>query len=353
MLRRSVAVATHKVQVGIVGGSGYVGGELLRLLVQHPHVEIAAVTSRNYKGKAISRVHPNLRGVPLSKFSDPDKLPKVDVLFTGLPHGLVMDQIECFTSIAEQVIDLSADFRLRNPAAYATWYGQPHTQPSLLGRFVYGMPELHREEIQDACWVAVPGCTATVAILPLKPLVDTFDVKLVVVDAKVGSSAGGASVSLATHHPERSGVIRSFKPSGHRHTAEMVQELGLGEEAINFSPHAVELIRGILATCHVFIDGDFTEQDVWQAYLRAYQNEPFIRLVKERTGIYRFPEPKLLAGTNYCDIGFEKDPRTGRLVVMAAIDNLMKGAAGQAVQCFNLMCGFPEDEGLQTLALHP
>jgi N-acetyl-gamma-glutamyl-phosphate/LysW-gamma-L-alpha-aminoadipyl-6-phosphate reductase len=346
-------VATHKVQVGIVGGSGYVGGELLRLLVQHPRVEIAAVTSRNHKGKAISRVHPNLRGVPLSKFSDSDKLPEVDVLFTGLPHGLVMDQIERFTSIAEKVIDLSADFRLRDPAAYATWYGQPHTQPSLLGRFVYGMPELHREEIQDACWVAVPGCTATAAILPLKPLVDTFDVKLVVVDAKVGSSAGGASVSLATHHPERSGVIRSFKPSGHRHTAEMVQELGLGEEAINFSPHAVELIRGILATCHVFIDGDFTEQDVWQAYLRAYQNEPFIRLVKERTGIYRFPEPKLLAGTNYCDIGFEKDPRTGRLVVIAAIDNLMKGAAGQAVQCFNLMCGFPEDEGLQTLALHP
>lgn len=353
MLWRLVAVATHKVQVGIVGGSGYVGGELLRLLVQHPHVEVTAVTSRTYKGKAIARVHPNLRGVPLSKFSDPDKLPEVDVLFTGLPHGLVMNQIENFTSIAEKVIDLSADFRLRNPAAYVTWYGKPHTQPSLLESFVYGMPELHREAIQNTCLAAVPGCTATAAILPLKPLVDTFDVRLVVVDGKVGSSAGGASVSLATHHPERSGVVRSFKPSGHRHTAEMVQELGLQEEAINFSPHAVELIRGILATCHVFIDGDFTEQDVWQAYLRAYQSEPFIRMVKEHAGIYRFPEPKLLAGTNYCDIGFKKDPYTGRLVVMAAIDNLMKGAAGQAVQCFNLMCGLPEDEGLQALALHP
>ncbi len=346
-------MAAHEIQVGIVGGSGYVGGELLRLLVQHPRVKIAAVTSLTYKGKAIARVHPNLRGIPLCKFSDPDDLPELNVLFTGLPHGLAMNQIEKFTSIAEKVIDLSADFRLRNPAAYATWYGQPHTQPSLLGRFVYGMPELHRDEIQDASWVAVPGCTATAAILPLKPLVDAFDVKLVVVDAKVGSSAGGASVSLATHHPERSGVVRSFKPTGHRHTAEMVQELGLREEAINFSPHAVELIRGILATCHVFIEGDVTEKDVWQAYLQAYRNEPFIRIVKERRGIYRFPEPKLLIGTNYCDIGFERDPRTGRLVVMAAIDNLMKGAAGQAVQCFNLMCGLPEDEGLQALALHP
>ncbi len=346
-------MAAHEIQVGIIGGSGYVGGELLRLLVQHPRVEIAAVTSLTYKGKAVARLHPNLRGIPLCRFSDPDDLPEVDVLFTGLPHGVVMNQIEKFTSIAQKVIDLSADFRLRNPAAYASWYGQAHAQPSLLGRFVYGMPELHRDEIQDASWVAVPGCTATAAILPLKPLVDAFDVKLVVVDAKVGSSAGGASVSLATHHPERSGVVRSFKPSGHRHTAEMVQELGLREKAISFSPHAVELIRGILTTCHVFLESDVTEKDVWQAYLQAYRNEPFIRIVKERRGIYRFPEPKLLTGTNYCDIGFEKDPHTGRLVVMAAIDNLMKGAAGQAVQCFNLMCGFPEDEGLQALALHP
>ena len=346
-------MAAHEVRVGIVGGSGYVGGELLRLLAQHPHVEVVAVTSRTYQGKAIARVHPNLRGVSLGKFSDPVKLPEVDVLFTCLPHGLVMDQIERLTSAAEKLIDLSADFRLRNPAAYTTWYGKSHSHPSFLESFVYGMPELYREAIRHASLVATAGCTATAAILPLKPLVDTFDVRFVVVDAKVGSSAGGASVSPATHHPERSGVVRSFMPSGHRHTVEMMQELGLRQEAINFSPHAVELIRGILATCHVFIDGDFTEQDVWQAYLRAYRSEPFIRMVKERTGIYRFPEPKLLAGTNYCDIGFEKDPHTGRLVAMAAIDNLMKGAAGQAVQCFNLMCGLPEDEGLQTLALHP
>lgn len=343
----------RKVRVGIIGGSGYVGGELLRLLVQHPHVKVVAVSSQTYKKKTIARVHPNLRGVPLDRFIDPDDIPEVDVLFAALPHGVLMNQIDRLKSIAEKLIDLSADFRLTNPVKYDNWYGLVHPRPALLSEFAYGMPEVHREEIREARYVSVPGCTATAAILPLKPLVNAFDVKLVVVDAKVGSSAGGASVSPASHHPERSGVVRCYKPSRHRHIAEMVQELGLQEGSLNFSPHAVEMVRGILATCHVFIEGDFTEQDVWQVYLKAYRDEPFIRLIKERAGIYRFPEPKLVAGTNYCDIGFEKDPLTGRLVVMAAIDNLMKGAAGQAVQCLNLMCDFPEDTGLQALALHP
>lgn len=343
----------RKVRVGVIGGSGYVGGELLRLLVQHPHVKVVAVSSQTYKKKTIARVHPNLRGVPLDRFIDPDDFPEVEVLFAALPHGVLMNQIDRLKSIAGKLIDLSADFRLTNPVEYYSWYGLVHPRPALLSEFAYGMPEVHREEIREARCVSVPGCTATAAILPLKPLVNAFDVKLVVVDAKVGSSAGGGSVSPASHHPERSGVVRCYKPSRHRHIAEMVQELGLQEGSLNFSPHAVEMIRGILATCHVFIEGDFTEQDVWQVYLKAYRDEPFIRLVKERAGIYRFPEPKLVAGTNYCDIGFEKDPFTGRLVVMAAIDNLMKGAAGQAVQCLNLMCDFPEDTGLQALALHP
>ncbi len=343
----------RKVRVGVIGGSGYVGGELLRLLVQHPHVKVVAVSSQTYKKKTIARVHPNLRGVPLDRFIDPDDFPEVEVLFAALPHGVLMNQIDRLKSIAGKLIDLSADFRLTNPVEYDNWYELVHPRPALLSEFAYGMPEVHREEIREARYVSVPGCTATAAILPLKPLVNAFDVKLVVVDAKVGSSAGGASVSLASHHPERSGVVRCYKPSRHRHIAEMFQELGLQEGSLNFSPHAVEMIRGILATCHVFIEGDFTEQDVWQVYLKAYRDEPFIRLIKERAGIYRFPEPKLVAGTNYCDIGFEKDPLTGRLVVMAAIDNLMKGAAGQAVQCLNLMCDFPEDTGLQALALHP
>lgn len=346
-------MAEAKIKVGIVGGSGYTGGELLRVLLQHPNAEIVAVTSRQYKGRIISKVHPNLRGATNIKFIEPQDLPKVDVLFTGLPHGTVMDQVEHFTSQAERILDLSSDFRLKNPQDYVTWYNHEHTKPDFLKDFAYGMPELHREEIKDAQWVAVPGCTATSAILPLKPLADNFKISSVIVDAKVGSSAGGASFNLSTHHPERSGVVRSFKPTGHRHTAEMVQELGLPDGAINFSPHAVELIRGILATCHVFIESDYEEKDVWQAYLGAYKDEPFIRMIKERGGIYRFPEPKLVAGTNLCDIGFEKDERTGRLVVMAAIDNLMKGAAGQAVQCFNVMHGLEETTGLNSLGFHP
>ena len=342
-----------RVNVGILGGSGYVGGELLRLLAQHPSAEITAVSSQTYKGKAVARVHPNLRGVPLDKFIHPDDFPAVDVLFSALPHGVLMNQISELMAISERIIDLSADFRLKDPADYASWYSLTHPCPSYLADFAYGMPEIHRDAIRTAQYVAAPGCTATAAILPLKPLVDAFDVTLAVIDAKVGSSAGGAKVSSSSHHPERSGVVRSFKPSGHRHIAEMIQELGIPETAMNFSPHGVEMVRGIQATAHVFIDGEFSEKDIWQAYLNAYGREPFIRMVKERSGIYRFPEPKLVAGTNFCDIGFEKDPRTGRLVVMSAIDNLMKGAAGQAVQCFNLMCGFPEIAGLQALALHP
>lgn len=343
----------REIRVGVMGGSGYVGGELLRLLVQHPRAKVTAVSSQTYQGKAVARVHPNLRGVPLDKFIHPDEFPDVDVLFAALPHGVLMNRIDQLMETSERVIDLSADFRLRQAEEYGSWYGRVHPRPALLSEFAYGMPEIHREEIRVANCVAAPGCTATAAILPLKPLVDAFDVTLAVVDAKVGSSAGGAKASSASHHPERSGVIRSFKPSGHRHIAEMVQELGLAETSINFSPHGVEMVRGIQSTAHVFIDGDFTEKDVWQVYLKAYRDEPFIRMVKERSGIYRFPEPKLVAGTNFCDIGFEKDPRTGRLVVMTAIDNLMKGAAGQAVQCFNLMCDFPEETGLQALALHP
>lgn len=345
--------AETQLTAAIIGGSGYTGGELLRLLIQHPNVEVSAITSRQYKGKPITRVHPNLRGATQLKFVDVEEVPKVDILFLALPHGTVMSKIEQYSGMAERIIDLSSDFRLINPPDYEVWYGEPHTNPDWLERFVYGMPELHRDQIKSSSHVAVPGCTATSAILPLKPLADAFEISNVIIDAKVGSSAGGASVSLSTHHPERSGVVRSFKPSGHRHTAEMIQELNIPESAINFSPHAVELIRGILATCHVFIDGDFAEQDVWQAFLAAYKDEPFIRLVKERSGIYRFPEPKLVAGTNLCDIGFEKDPQTGRLIVMAAIDNLMKGAAGQAVQCMNLMCEWPETTGLEALGFHP
>ncbi len=344
----------EKIRVAIVGGSGYTGGELLRLLIKHPNVELQAVTSRQKNGKPVARTHPNLRGVTNLKFVTPDALDNYDVLFLALPHGTVAPHFEQYESKAGVIIDLSSDFRLKNPALYNHYYDYRHPRPELLKRFVYGLPELHREEIKNAGLIAVPGCTATAAILPLKPLVDNFPIKTVVIDSKVGSSAAGAAVNTSTHHPERSGVVRSFKPSGHRHLAEMQQELNPGNTiSLNFSPHAVELVRGIQSTIHVFMEKSYREQDVWQAYLKAYKDEPFIRFVKEKSGIYRYPEPKLVLGTNICEIGFEKDTDTGRLVVMSAIDNLMKGAAGQAVQCMNIALGFEESTGIDALGFHP
>ncbi|MAI88018.1 MAG: N-acetyl-gamma-glutamyl-phosphate reductase [Candidatus Marinimicrobia bacterium] len=345
---------SKKIKVGVVGGSGYTGGELLRILYGHPFVDIVGVTSRKYLGKPISRTHPNLRKISKLKFISIESMPDVDVLFLGLPHHAVMDYIDDFLKKTDLLIDLSSDFRLSNPDDYIKYYGHEHSRPELLKEFVYGMPELHREKIINSKFIAVPGCTATAAILPLKPIVDNLNPKIIVVDSKVGSSAAGAAYSLSTHHPERSNVVRSFKPSMHRHLAEMNQELNKdGSISLNFSPHAVEMIRGIQSTIHVFLDEDYTSQDIWQIYLQAYKEEPFIRLVREKFGIYRFPEPKLVLGTNICEIGFEKDESTGRLIIMSAIDNLMKGAAGQGVQSMNVALGFEETIGINSIGFHP
>jgi len=343
-----------KIKVGIVGGSGYTGGELLRILYGHPFVEIVGVTSRKYLGKPISRTHPNLRKISKLKFISIESMPDVDVLFLGLPHHAVMDYIDDFINKTDLLIDLSSDFRLSNPDDYVKYYGHEHSRPELLEQFSYGMPELHRDKIINSKFIAVPGCTATAAILPLKPIVENLNPKIIVVDSKVGSSAAGAAYSLSTHHPERSNVVRSFKPSMHRHLAEMNQELNKdGSISLNFSPHAVEMIRGIQSTIHIFLDEDYTSKDIWQIYLQAYKEEPFIRLVREKSGIYRYPEPKLVLGTNICEIGFEKDESTGRLIVMSAIDNLMKGAAGQGVQSMNIALGFEETTGINSIGFHP
>ena len=344
----------NKTTVGIVGGSGYTGGELLRLLLGHPNLELAAVTSRVKAGKLIARTHPNLRSVTRLKFIAPTDLPEVDVLFLALPHQAVMGNVNYYRKKCKHLIDLSSDFRLLNADDYITYYGHEHTQPHVLGKFVYGLPELYRERLRGAKLIAVPGCTATAAILPMKPIVQELKVHTIVIDSKVASSAAGASFNMSTHHPESSNVVRSFKPSMHRHLAEMNQELNLnGSISLNFSPHAVEMVRGIQSTIHVFLQEEYSSQEIWQIYLNAYKDEPFIRLVKEKTGIYRFPEPKLLMGTNLCEIGFEKDELTERLVVISAIDNLMKGAAGQAVQCMNIALDIEETAGLKFMGLHP
>ncbi len=344
-------------KVSIVGASGYGGGELLRLLLDHPEVEVAQVTSESNAGKFVYKVHPNLRKRTDLKFVSSSELEKCDVLFLALPHGTAMEKIDHWIELAPVIIDLSADFRLRNPEDYPKWYGHDHAHPELLGKFVYGMPELHREEIKNSNYISSGGCLSTAAILGLYPLFQAVVVDLdkpVVIEGKTGSSGAGGGVSLSSHHPERSGAMRSFKPTGHRHTAEIVQELSFhGKPKISFSATAIEAVRGILSTAHVFLNKEMDERELWRIYRKAYAGEPFMRIVKESSGVYRYPEPKILTGSNYCDVGFELDPDNGRVVVMSAIDNLMKGAAGQAVQAFNVRFGFPETTALEFPGLHP
>lgn len=337
--------------VSIVGGSGYSGGELLRLLLCHPHVEVNQVTSERLAGRYVYNAHPNLRKATQLKFCTVAELEPCGLLFLCLPHGQAMNRIDEFRKLSEKIIDLSGDFRLKQPDDYLKWYGSAHVRPELLKEFVYGIPELHRNEIKGANLVACAGCNATAILLGVHPLYKRGLVDHTVVEVKVGSSEGGNTPSSGSHHPERSGAVRSYKPTGHRHAAEMIQELT--NSSIYFSATSIEMVRGVLATCHVFLTEHLEEKEIWRLYRDDYSGEAFIRIVKERSGIFRYPEPKFLAGTNFCEIGFERDPDSNRLVVLSAIDNLMKGAAGQAVQNFNLMCGLPETTGLGFPGLHP
>lgn len=340
--------------VSIVGGSGYGGGELLRLLLAHPEVEVVQATSRSHLGEYVYQVHPNLRKQTQLKFSDPAQLEKPDILFLAQPHGQAQHHILEYAATAEFVIDLAADFRLRDAAFYKEWYGEDHAAPEWLSKFVYGLPELHREEIKQTKYVSGVGCNATATNLVLLPLVKAGLIELdapIIVELKLGSSESGAEGNTGSHHAERANVIRTFSPFGHRHTAEVIQELGVSD--ISLTMTAVDIVRGVLATAHVKVKPGVTNKDLWKAY-RAIANEnPFVRIVKEQRGIYRVPEPKILSGSNYADIGFELDEKTGHLVAMCAIDNLMKGASGTAVQCMNLMLGWEETLGLEFSGLHP
>lgn len=341
-------------RVSIVGASGYAGGELLRLLLEHPHVEVAQATSESHLGEYVYQQHPNLRKRTQMKFTSRTQLEACDVLFLALPHGESQKHIDHYASLAPRLIDLAGDFRLRDAALYQQYYGEPHAAPHWLEKFVYGLPELHRAEMRTANYISGVGCNATASIFALLPLVknDLLDrSRAVIVDIKVGSSEGGASPNPGSHHPERSGVIRTFSAYGHRHTAEVIQELGL--EDVHLTMTSVDVVRGALAAAHVFVKAGVSEKDLWRAYRAWAEEEPFVRLVKDKRGIYRVPEAKILAGSNYVDVGFDLDPASGRVVSLAAIDNLMKGAAGSAVQCMNVMCGWEESAGLTFGGLHP
>jgi N-acetyl-gamma-glutamyl-phosphate/LysW-gamma-L-alpha-aminoadipyl-6-phosphate reductase len=342
------------ISAGIVGGSGYTGGELLRLLIAHPEIDVVQVTSRKYLGQYVYQVHPNLRKGTDLKFTDPEQLEMVEVLFLAMPHGRAQQNIEYYANKTDYLIDLSADFRLREAEDYERWYGTPHAAPDWLPRFVYGLPELHREELAEAKYVSGVGCNATASILCLLPLVEAglMDGEgSIILEIKVGSSESGAEVNPGTHHPERSSVVRTFSAFGHRHTAEVIQELGLKDIALTMT--SVDLVRGALATAHGRVRPGVSMGDLWKAYRKLANENPFLRVVKERRGVYRVPEPKILAGSNYADLGFDLDMESGHVVSICAIDNLMKGAAGSAVQCLNLMLGLDETLGLEFPGLHP
>jgi len=345
-----------KTAVSIVGGSGYAGGELLRLLLFHPNVDIKQVTSEQYAGKPVFKVHPNLRSITSIQFSSMDQLEECDLLFLALSHGQSMIKIDYFCHVAQKIIDLSSDFRLLIPEQYRNWYGTPHARPELMEEFIYGIPELHREEIKSAKWVACAGCNATAVILGLYPLYKSglCVPPKTVIEVKAGSSQRGRSPGLSSHHPERKGSYRIYQPTGHRHISEILQELSLPSDSpFYFTATSVEMVRGIQAVCHVFLKEKVDEKVIWKTYRKFYGSEPFIRIVKDNSGIYRLPEPKILTGTNFCDIGFCKDPRSSHMVVLSAIDNLMKGAAGQAVHVFNIMNGLNEKTALDFPGLHP
>lgn len=348
-------------KVGVVGASGYVGGEILRLLVSHPHAEISMVTSRQYVGEYISRIQPGLKGFIDLTFSelDYDKLTdKCDLVFTAVPHGTAVDIVKALYDRGMKVIDLSADYRLHNPTDYDKWYGWQHPHPELLSKSVFGVPELHREEIKKSQLVSCPGCMAVTSILGLYPLIkkNLIDTEHIIVDSKIGSSGAGAGTVSGTHHAMRSGVIRPYKPAKHRHTGEIEQELSQAAGSkikVSMSPHAVDIVRGILCTNHVFLKQPLSEMDLWKIYREQYQNEKFIRLIRDKKGFYKFPDPKFVVGSNFCDVGFDIDEDNNRVVVLSASDNLMKGAAGSAIQNMNVMAGFNEMDGIAQTPLTP
>jgi N-acetyl-gamma-glutamyl-phosphate/LysW-gamma-L-alpha-aminoadipyl-6-phosphate reductase len=338
-------------RASVVGASGYIGGELVRLLLQHPDVDLAQATSTRYGGRPLKAAHPNLRDQTDLCFVTEDELTPCDALFLAVPHGASMGAMERWSALAPVVVDLSADFRLNDPARRARYYRGPAPAPDWLARFEPGIPELNRERLRGATHITVPGCMANAAILALHPLTAAGLIEsAVLVDARTGSSGGGRTPDEGSHHPERSGAMRMAKPHGHRHTAEIEQACGA---RVHMSVTAVEAVRGVQVACHVSPARRVSERELWALYRDAYRDEPFVRLVRERAALNRMPDPKILGGTNFCDVGLTLNADGDHLVVVAALDNLVKGGAGNALQCVNIAAGWDETAGLQFAGLHP
>jgi N-acetyl-gamma-glutamyl-phosphate/LysW-gamma-L-alpha-aminoadipyl-6-phosphate reductase len=339
------------IRVAVVGAAGYIGGELLRLLIGHPEVEVVAAVSSRFPGKRVDGVHPNLRSATDLLFCSADEVGECDTTFLATPHRAAMTQIDHWIGQAKQVIDLTGDFRLDDTEVYQRYYGNVHAAPHLLGDFVPGIPELHRESLRSADLISVPGCMAMAGVLALYPLVARDLVEpMAQFDARTGSSGSGATAGTANLHAVRSGAMRVFAPTGHRHEAEISRHVGIPAA---MTATGVEAVRGVQTICHTTLRPGVDKLMVRRAFREQYQNEPFVRLVAHQRGNYRYPEPKILLGSNFCDVGYAVDERAGRLVTIAALDNLMKGGAGNAVQCLNIRMGWPEALGLSFPGLHP
>jgi N-acetyl-gamma-glutamyl-phosphate reductase len=348
-------------KVAIIGASGYSGEELVRLLLHHPHVELVAVTSRQNAGQTLAQVFPKFASHPKSKslhFSEPNAkvlAKQADVVFLALPHGVAAEYAVPLLNAGCVVIDLSADFRLKSAEVYKDFYAHDHPAPGLLAKSVYGLPEIHRAEIKKTLLVASPGCYPTSILLPTVPLLKARLIKPtgIIADSLSGVSGAGRKVELDYLFVECNESVRPYGVPKHRHLSEIEQELSLAADAnvtIQFTPHLIPVNRGILTTLYLVPEKHFKDakemeslgQKIATCYQSAYGNEPFVRLLDDKN----LPDTKNVVGTNVIEIAWRLDPRTGRLIVMSALDNIVKGASGQAVQSMNILCGFPETAGL-------
>ncbi len=345
------------VKASILGATGYTGQELARMLLMHSQVELIGMGSNTYAGKKYSSVYPHFESaldLKCSNMQDDALFEKADVIFLALPHGLSVPYAEKALALGKKVVDLGADFRLKSADIYQKWYKTEAARPKLLGKAVYGLPELYRDEIKGTDLVANPGCYPTTAILGLAPLLKNglIDKKSIVIDSKSGVSGAGRSLKVGSLYSEANEDFQAYGFPCHRHAPEIEQELGnlAGEEiAVTFVPHLVPMTRGMLSTIYASLVKETDTRRLEDLYREFYQDEVFVRVLPGG----RQPHTKWVLGTNNCDLGVNVDERTGRVTVVSVIDNLVKGASGQAIQNMNIMCGYKEEQGLNRVALYP
>lgn len=343
-------------KVSVLGATGYAGAELLRILYNHPNAEVVHITSESHTGENIRDLYPHLRGLYDKKLESMKDIEAIgrdsDFVFIGLPHGHAMEVGRALADKPVRIIDLGADYRFADTAVYESWYHVPHTHPDATR--VYGLAELYREDIRDAKIIGNAGCFTTASILALAPLAKQhlIDVRTIIVDAKSGVSGAGRSAKQPNHFPELYDNFRAYNVAKHRHTPEIEQaitDLSGEETVLNFTPHLVPMSRGILATCYATLKDGIQPELIDAAFEKLYGKEHFIRLL----GRGAYPSTKNVRGSNFCDIAWHIDARTNRVIVLSVIDNLVKGAAGQAVQNFNIACGFDEKTGLDYVPMYP